>query len=77
MGKTIEIRLKISEDELMELRESLDNSVRELSDELEECVDEDSDVTAIANKIKAAQSVRCKLAIQAAEPEYEKVRSRV
>ena len=65
MGSQIEIKLTLGEDELLELRESLDNTVIQLSDELDECMETDAaGVTEIANKIKAAQSVKCKLAIQ-------------
>lgn len=62
-SKTIELRLKISEDELMELSDSLERSVKELSDELDEMTDTE-DASEITDKIRAAQSVRCKIAIQ-------------
>ena len=64
MGKTIELKLKITEEELIELRESLEKSVTELSDELDESLEEGQDTTDVAGKMLAAQSLRCKISMQ-------------
>jgi hypothetical protein len=62
----------INHDELAELKEGLDQSVRDLSDELEECIAHHSSCTShIADRLRAAQSARCKLAIQEARCEQE------
>jgi len=69
-SKTTEIRLTFSCDELAELKEGLDQSVRDLSDELEDCIEQHSPMaTRVADRLQAAQSVRFKLAVQEARHE--------
>ena len=64
-GKTVEIRLMMSPEELAELKDGLDQAVRDLSDELEECIEHNSEESGeVASRLKAAQSARCKLSIQ-------------
>lgn len=64
-GNTVEIRLMMSPEELAELKDGLDQAVRDLSDELEECIEHDSEeADGVASRLRAAQSARCKLSIQ-------------
>ena len=73
MGKTIELRLKISEEELIELSESIEKSVSELSDELDETLEEGQDTSDIANKMLAAQSLKCKISMQSSPVQPQRV----
>ena len=73
ISKTTEIRLMISCQELVELKESLDQTVKDLSDELEECIEANSKGTVgVADKLRAAQSTRCKIKLQVAMSEEAK-----
>jgi len=64
MGNTVEIRL--SQEELDVLRESIDAGARSLSQELEESFNSrsDSEIIEVADKLRAAQAAKYKLDIQ-------------
>ncbi len=65
-GSTEKIQLSVNPEELAEIIEGLDQRVRDLSDNLEDCIDhnfeEGDDLVA---SLQSAQSAKCKLSIQA------------
>lgn len=64
--KTTEIRMRVSTEELDVLRESLEHTAQELSEELVECMEGDSpNIAEIAARLMAVKAARCKLEIQA------------
>jgi hypothetical protein len=65
--KTTEIRLRVSPEELEALRASLESSAHGLSDELAECMENNSStqIFEVAGRLKATQAARCKIDIQA------------
>jgi hypothetical protein len=65
--KTTEIRLRVSVEELDALRDSLEHTAQELSEELAECMDNESStqIIEVAGRLRATQAARCKIDIQA------------
>lgn len=64
-SKTTELKVTFSEEELEMIRESLGSRVNELSDELNNSLDDQptEEISRLVSNIRVAQAARCKLEI--------------